>query len=100
MIVEIQNTIAAEKDEIRRKYRAEIKGIFGSYARGDFHTDSDLDLLVDFDEGANLFDLVGLQQFLEEKLGCKVDLVSRRSLREELRTSVLDEMITIGSKIR
>ena len=95
MIEEIQNTIAAEKDEIRRKYRAEIKGIFGSYARGDFHADSDLDLLVDFDEGADLFDLVGLQQFLEEKLGCKVDLVSRRSLREELRTSVLNEMINL-----
>ena len=40
MIAEIQSTIAAEKDEIRRRYRAEIKGIFGSYARGDFHTDS------------------------------------------------------------
>ena len=95
MIAEIQSTIAAEKDEIRRSYRAEIKGIFGSYARGDFHADSDLDLLVDFDEGANLFDLVGLQQFLEEKLGCKVDLVSRRSLRTELRTSILNEMISL-----
>ena len=94
MIAEIQNTIAAEKDEIRRKYRAEIKGIFGSYARGDFHADSDLDLLVDFDEGADLFDLVGLQQFLEEKLGCKVNLVSQRSLREELRAAVLDEIRT------
>ena len=95
MIEEIQNTITEAKDEIRGRYKAEIKGIFGSYARGDFHTDSDLDLLVDFDEGANLFDLVGLQQFLEQKLGCKVDLVSRRSLREELRTSVLDEMISL-----
>ena len=95
MIAEIQNTIAAEKDEIRQRYRAEIKGIFGSYARGDFHADNDLDLLVDFDEGANLFDLVGLQQFLEEKLGCKVDLVSRRSLRAELRTSILNEMISL-----
>ena len=95
MIEEIQNTIAAEKDEIRGRYKAEIKGIFGSYARGDFHADSDLDLLVDFDEGANLFDLVGLQQFLEEKLGCKVDLVSRRSLRTELRTSILNEMISL-----
>ena len=95
MIAEIQSTIAEAKDEIRRRYRAEIKGIFGSYARGDFRADSDLDLLVDFDEGADLFDLVGLQQFLEEKLGCKVDLVSRRSLREELRTSVLDKMINL-----
>ena len=95
MIAEIQSTIVEAKDEIRRRYRAEIKGIFGSYARGDFHADSDLDLLVDFDEGTDLFDLVGLQQFLEEKLGCKIDLLSRRSLREELRTSVLDEMINL-----
>ena len=91
MIAEFQSTIAAETDEIRRRYRAEIKGIFGSYALGDFHADSDLD----FDEGANLFDLVGLQQFLENKLVCKVDLVSRRPHCEKLRTSVLNEMITL-----
>ena len=95
MITEIQKTIVEAKDEIRQRYRAEIKGIFGSYARGDFHADSDLDLLADFDEGANLLDLIGLQQFLEDKLGCKVDLVSSRSLRAELRTSVLDEMINL-----
>ena len=47
MIEEIQKTIAEAKDEIRQKYRAEVKGIFGSYARGDNHADSDLDLLAD-----------------------------------------------------
>ena len=93
MIAEIQSTIATEKDEIRRRFKAEIKGIFGSYGRGDFHEDSDLDLLVDFDEGGNLFDLVGLEQFLEEKLWCNVDVVWRRSLREELRTSILNATI-------
>lgn len=95
MIEEIQKTIAREKDEIRHRYKAEIKGIFGSYARGDFHADSDLDLLVDFDDDASLFDLVGLGQHLEEVLGCKVDLVSRRSLREELRASVLNDLINL-----
>ena len=95
MITEIQKTIVEVKDEIRSEYRAEVKGILGSNARGDFHADSDLDLLVDFDEGTNLLDLIGLQQFLEDKLGCKVDLVSSRSLREELRTAVLNEMINL-----
>ena len=37
MIAEIQSTIAAEKEKIRRRCRAEIKGTFGSYARSDFH---------------------------------------------------------------
>ena len=104
MIEEIQKTIAKEKDEIRKNYKAEIKGSnewtasaieTPSYARGDFHADSDLDLLVDFDDNANIFDLVGLGQYLEGVLGCKVDVVSRRSLREEIRASVLNEMIRI-----
>ena len=47
MIEEIQKTIAEAKDEIRQKYGAEVKGIFGSYARADNHADSDLDLLAD-----------------------------------------------------
>ena len=93
MLEKIQKTIVEAKGEIRQQYKAEVKGIFGSYARGDFHADSDLDLLVDFDDGANLLDLVGLQQFLEDKLGCKVDVVSRRSLREEIRASVFNDMI-------
>ena len=93
MLEEIQKTIVAAKDEIRQQYKAEVKGIFGSYARGDFHTDSDLDLLVDLDAGADLLDLVGLQHFLEDKLGCKVDVVPRELLREELRASVFSEAI-------
>ena len=59
MIEEIQKTIVEAKDEVRGRYKAKIKGIFGSYARGDFYADSDPDLLVNFDEGANLFDLIG-----------------------------------------
>ena len=40
MITEIQKTIVETKDEIRPEYRAEVKGILGSNARGDFHVDS------------------------------------------------------------
>ena len=93
MIEEVKKIVAEEKDEIRKQYKAEVKAIFGSYARGDFDTDSDLDLLVDVDAGATLLDLAGLQQFLEDRLGCKVDVVTRRSLREELRADVFSEAI-------
>ena len=80
MIEELKKIVTEEKDAIRRQYKAEIKAVFGSYARGDFHADSDLDLLVDVDVGATLLDLVGLQHFLEDRLGCKVDVVTRRSV--------------------
>ena len=93
MVEALKKIVTEEKDKIRRQYKAEIKAVFGSYARGDFHADSDLDLLVDVDAGATLLDLVGLQHFLEDRLGCKVDVVTRRSLREELRASVFREAI-------
>lgn len=93
MVEKVKKIIAEEKAEIRRQYKAETKAIFGSYARGDFHAGSDLDLLVDVDAGATLLDLVGLQHFLEDRLGCKVDIVTRRSLREEIRASVFSEAI-------
>ena len=93
MVEELKKIVAGEKDVIRKQYKAQIKAVFGSYARGDFHADSDLDLLVDVDAGATLLDLVGLQQFLEDRLGCKVDLGTESSLREEIRESVLNEAI-------
>ena len=93
MIEELKKIVAEEKDEIRRQYKAQIVAVFGSYARGDFHAHSDLDLLVDVDPGASLLDLVGLQYFLEDRLGCKVDVGTRSSLREEIRKSVCCEAI-------
>ncbi len=81
------------KEEAKQNYKAKIVGIFGSYARGDEGEKSDIDILVDFDENASLFDLVGLSLFLEEKLNCKVDVVPRRSLREEIKPYVLQEAI-------
>ena len=95
MIEALKKIVAEEKDKIRKQYKAQIKAVFASYARGDFHADSDLDLLVDLDAGATLLDLVGLQQFLGDRLGCKVDLGTEISLREEIRASVFNEMIRL-----
>ena len=83
MIENLRQTVVEMQDVIRQKYKAEIKGIFGSYVRSDFHADSDLDLLVDFDDSADLMDHVNLQRFLEDRLECKIDVISRRSPRAE-----------------
>lgn len=81
------------KKQIRQNYKAEIKGIFGSYARGNHAIHSDIDVLVEFYPSADLFDFVGLSQFLEEHLSCKVDIVPLNSIPEELKTSILREVI-------
>ena len=57
--------------------------------------ESDVDILVRFKEGATLFDLVGLAEFLEERIGIKVDIVSERALRPKLKEQILKEVVTV-----
>ena len=83
------------KPEIERRFKAKEIQLFGSIVRGEQKEDSDIDLLVEFEDGADLFDLVGLGNFLEEQLQRKVDVVPKRALREEFRDSILSEAIPI-----
>jgi len=92
---EILKTLGSLKAEARQRFRAEIKGIFGSYVRKEQKKTSDLDVLVEFEEGANLLDLVGLGLFLEEKLNMKVDIVPESDLREEIKDIILREKLAV-----
>lgn len=76
-------------DELRRAVRevCEPRGVarvelFGSMAKGQAHAGSDVDLLVEFlpDTNAGLLEMGEIKELLEEKLGCEVDLVSRRAV--------------------
>lgn len=55
-----------------------------------------LDVLVEFEKEADLFDFVGLSIFLEEKLGRKVDVVPRDAVRPELKDIILREAVPGG----
>jgi len=91
----IINTLKSLEETIRKDYKAEIIGVFGSYVRGEQKEGSDVDILVKFLEGATLFDLVGLGDFLEEKLRVMVDIVSERALRQEIKEQILEEVVTV-----
>jgi len=90
-VSEILCILSDLKTEIRQRYKSEIKGIFGSYVRGEQKEGSDIDVLVEFEEGANLLDLTGLSLFLEEKLNCHVDVVHESAIRKEIKDSILKE---------
>ena len=83
------------KPEITAQYKAKEIGLFGSFIRGEQNAGSDIDLLVEFEEDADLFDLMGLTLRIEEELQRKVDIVPKRALRTELRESVLQEVIVL-----
>lgn len=90
---EVEETLKRYKPSLRDKFKVKEIGIFGSIIRGEQTEKSDIDILVDFEEGADLFHLVGLALFLEEKLNRKVDVVPKRALREEIAESVLKEVV-------
>ncbi len=76
---------------LARQHRAREVAVFGSLARGEMRADSDIDFLVDFEENYTLLDIAGMLNGLEDLLGCKVDVVDRLSLREELKPVVLKD---------
>lgn len=90
---EIKRLIGQHKQELKEKFKIKEIGIFGSTIRGERRQTSDIDLLVDFKDEADLFDLMGLGLFLEEKLNQRVDVVPRRAIREEIKDRVLKEVV-------
>lgn len=78
-----------------QKINPSFVGVFGSYARGDNSSNSDLDILIDFNSKVDLLDLIGLEQELSETLGVKVDLVTKRSLTDSLRPYIESDLIQL-----
>ncbi len=73
---------------ISRQHGARSVRLFGSYARGEAAEGSDLDLLVEMQQGRSLLDLIDLQHALESELGIDVDVLTPKSLSPYLRESV------------
>lgn len=69
--------------------------VFGSVARGEADAESDIDFLVELEEGRSLFDLGGLLMDLQELLGRKVDVVTPNGLRARIREDVLAQAVPL-----
>ena len=69
--------------------------LFGSVARDEARPDSDIDLLVEFDNPKGLFQLLQVKFYLEDLLACSVDLGTEQALREHARTAILKEVIRV-----
>lgn len=70
-------------------------GVFGSVARGDDRSGSDVDFLVEFERGRSLLDLVELRNELRDALGQDVDVATRNSLHPRLRDRILRELVPL-----
>ena len=80
--------------EIKTRFRIKNIGVFGSQIRGEANKKSDIDILVEFENGYKTFDnYMDLKFYLEELLGSNVDLVLKDALKEELKPHILSEVV-------
>lgn len=90
-IAEIEKAIQS----VLWKYPIKRASLFGSYARQEARSDSDIDILVEFSSTISLIQFVTIQLELEDTLGKKVDLVEFSALKPQLKANILKEQMVI-----
>ena len=94
-IDEIKNTINKYKTYLSDSFKVKSISVFGSYLRGEQKENSDLDILVEFNETIDLFEFIQLENYLSEILCCKVDLVMKDALKPRIKDRILREAVSI-----
>ena len=87
--------LAQHKSELTRRFGVTDLALFGSTARNAARPDSDIDVLVSFDGPATSARYFGVQFYLEDLLGCPIDLVTDKALRPQLRPYIESEAVHV-----
>ncbi|MEN3185654.1 MAG: nucleotidyltransferase family protein [Atribacterota bacterium] len=90
---EIKTLLMKHREDLKTRYGVREIGIFGSYVRGKAGEESDLDILVDFENPLSLLRIVALEHELQDLLGVKVDLVPKKNVRKELEKEILNYVV-------
>ena len=87
--------LSQSKPELQARFAVTRLALFGSTARDTAASGSDIDILVAFDGPATSKRYFGVQFYLEDLLGCAVDLVTEKALRPELRPFIEKEQVNV-----
>ena len=94
-VKDIKRVLSQHKTELRKRFKVKTIGVFGSYVRGKQKRQSDLDVLVEFEEPLGLFEFMDLEMYLTDLLDVKVDLVSKKALKPHIGERILKEVIMV-----
>ena len=84
------------QENLKKKYHLEKLGLFGSFARGEEKKDSDIDIVIEFDNVKNVQELKqGLKNILEKKFKRQVDIARERYLKSYIKTQILSEAVYV-----
>jgi predicted nucleotidyltransferase len=87
--------LTAAKPVLAERYGVTRLALFGSTARDEANSGSDVDIVVGFDGPATSARYFGVQFYLEDELGCAVDLVTEKAMRAELRPYIEREAVNV-----
>lgn len=91
---EIKSSIGNEKQHLFAKYPIKSLAIFGSYARMEQHDESDVDILVEFDDNIGIR-FIDLADEIESITGIKIDLVSKNGIKERYLDAIKSDLIYV-----
>jgi len=91
---QIRSVLDLLKPDLILKYPIASIGLFGSVVRDDFNTNSDIDIIVDFNKPIGI-EFINLADELETKLRCKVDLVSKAGIKPKYFKEIEAEIIYV-----
>lgn len=89
---EVEKILKKHKPFLKKNFKVEKMGIFGSYARNEQSKDSDIDIIVKFSDVVG-WEFIDLKEYLEKILDLEVDLVTIKALKPQLRESILKEVV-------
>jgi len=92
---EILKILEKELPYLKERFNVKTIGIFGSYVRGEQKKESDIDILVEFQKPVGFFEFIELEDYLSEKLGIKVDLVTPDALKPLIKPRILKEVVYV-----
>jgi len=88
-------TLRQQLPTLAERYGVETLEVFGSYVRAEQKDDSDLDVLVTFQEAPSLLTFISIENYLSDELGVKVDLVMKDSLKPAIGKVILSEAMPV-----
>jgi uncharacterized protein len=91
----ITATLRQQLPSLAERYRVTSLGVFGSYVRQQQRPESDIDLLVTFNDPPSLLKFIELENYLTELLGVRVDLVMKEALKPTVEKQILSEVVQV-----
>jgi predicted nucleotidyltransferase len=90
-LLDIQSAIIP----VLRKYPIRRASLFGSFADGTAHENSDVDLLIELSQSIGLLEFIHIKHELEDALGRKVDLLEFKAVKPLLKKYIIDNALPV-----